>query len=539
MRLPSVCGLVVVLTALVARAEEPVWDPSADEGVPQDQLFDAADKGKTAPGARVSRKPVRGAEPAPAPEAAAEEEAEQPPPKPEEAEVARPNRRKPARAAPREDRGAEPEPAPVPEKPARASKGGGKDDAAFGTRRLQLFLVPVGSAATLAGGPVQAAFEEEIRRQPGFSPVDLVEALSVPPSAEDARKADEARRAVTDGNKQMLSHEYGEAANRFRRAVRLLESANDALDAWQYADAWARLGVALKLAGEDEAAREALRMAARADLSNQVDARQIDRNAGSALDGAREDVAGGETGSLSIVTSTPGARVFLGGVFRGVTPVTIDRVPVGLNLLRIDGAGLFPVVKLVEAKPADDIPVKVKVKFTPEALELQKTVTQLPRALGRSEGVPDMVAALGRRFKLERSVVATIEMAKTNVARVHACIFDFPRQARLADETADFNIDLEGGLEAAVGKWAAMVFDKSEGSRNRAAPDPLDRNDGTEAWYSTSTTRTKTIKARVEEEPVEEEKPEWERSNYKPETYRKKSEGSKDPLDHSDGTEGW
>ena len=279
-------------------------------------------------------------------------------------------------------------------------------------------------------------------------------------------------------------------------------------------------------------------MAARADLAGQVDGAQIDRKVGSQLAVARDEVSSGGTGALSVVTSIPGARVFLGGVYTGTTPLTIDRAPAGLNFVRLDRPGAFPVVRVVEVKEAYDTPLKVRLKFTPEALELQRTLQQVPRALERTENVPDMVTGLGSRFRLERAVVSTVEMERTNLAKVRVAVFDIPRLARLSDETSTFAVDVEGGLEDAVAKWARMVFDKADGARDRTAEDPLDRSDGTEDWYTGATTRQKSIKARLQGED-DENVPEWERSNYRPESYRNDEVESADPLDHSDGTEDW
>lgn len=416
---------------------------------------------------------------------------------------------------------------------ARPAKRKGGDGQQFGSRRIQVFLVPVGEAASLAAGPAQLALEGEVGKLPGYKPVDLVEELAVPPPPRDAAKMEEARRVLGDGNKQILSHQYEEAASRFRKAIQTMEAANFALESAEYADAYARYGIALQLSGEDEASKDALRMAARLDLANAVDGRQVDRKNGGALDVAREEVAQGPVGALSVVTQPGGARVFLGGVYRGTSPLTIDRAPVGPNYVRLDRPGAFPVVSVVEVKEAFDTPLKVRMKFTPEAQELQKTLIQVPRALSHEAGVPDMLKALGVRFQLERAIFATVEMVRTNHAEVRLCVFDFPKETRLVDEKQEFQVDVEGGLEDAIAKWARGVFDRADKSRNRAASDPLDRSDGTEDWYSTRAAPAK------DDAKADPDAPEWERSQYKPSSAKKEGVKSKDPLDHKNGTEDW
>lgn len=515
-RLPSLAAPLFaagcMALALPVYADDPDW--AFDDG--------AAPAAEPAPEKRPSRRPLRAT--TSSQDAYVEEPTELEQAPAEEVELARPARRRPRDRA---------RPATQPASPATAPED------AFGSRRIQVFLVPIGSTATLAAGSVQTALEAEVRRLPGFRPVDLVEALAVPPAPQDAKSMERARQAIADGNAVLLGHDYAEAANRYKHAIRLMEEANDALDAWSYADAFARLAVAFTLSGEEAKGNECFLMAARADLAGQVVGSQIDRKVGSRLDGARGEVANGPTGALSVLTSIPGARVFLGGVYKGTTPLTIDSAPAGLNYVRLDRPGAFPVVRIVDVKEAFDTPLKVKLNFTPEALELQRTLQQVPRSLGSGLTVPDMVTGLGTRFRLERAVVSTVEMAETNVASVRVAVFDLPRQARLVDETAKFALDIEGGLEEAVRKWVRMVFDKGDGARDRSANDPLDRSDGTESWYTATESRSKTLKARAQEDEDDENLPEWERSNYQPRSYRARGSESADPLDHGDGTEDW
>jgi len=504
---------------------EQAWDPASDEGIPQDQLFKAADEGRAPPGSRVTRRVVAAGS---SDEAASDKEKE-------DAEMARPKRARDRTAKPAADADADEDAAPAHR---RGARRGSKPEINDGARRIQVFLVPIGQAAALAAGAAQAALEGELAHLPGYKPVDLVEELKVPPSAEETAKLEEARRLVSQGDKLLRAHGYEEAVNRYRSALRTLETAGAACEYTDRADMFARFGTALMLAGEDDPAKEAFRVAARADLAATIDGREIEKRTPAALESARQDVADGPIGALSIVTNPAGARVFLGGVYRGTTPITIDRAPAGVNYLRLDRPGAFPEVRLVEVKEGMDTPAKVKMRFTPEALELQRTLGQVPRSLDGNTGLPDMVRALGSRFRLDRALVSVVEMASTNNAQIRLCVFDFPKEARLADEKVVLATDLEGGLEAAVGTWARGVLDNADRSRNRQAKDPLDRADGTEEWYSTHNSRRKSVES---QQGAEDERPEWERrGDYRgPDDARKRGVKSKDPLDHKDGMEDW
>lgn len=419
-----------------------------------------------------------------------------------------------------------PEPEARTEAPAARTPVGAAADGPDirGGRRIQVFVIPENSTAAMVAGPAQLAFEAEIARLPGFKAVDLVEALAVPPSPEEQVALAKAREAVETGTRHQVSHRYEEAVDSFRQSLAEFEKAGPGLAAAEYATAHALLGYALILAGEEPAGREQLRTAARLDVAKKVGEQDIGARALRALDVAREQVDAGVKGALSVVTSPPGARVFVGGVYKGASPITVDRLPSGVAHVRIDRPGVVPVVRLVEVQPANDTPLRVKLRPTREALALQNTLIQLPRELDRTPGVPDMATALGRQFQLDFAVVITVSTPSTGKAGLRAAVFDFGREARAADEKTTVPSDRDS-VRPALAAWAQEVFDKAEGSRNRAARDPLDRSDGTETWYSTSRPRE------VEPEPAR-------ASSTRSDEGEKRKRG-RDPLGRVDGTEDW
>jgi hypothetical protein len=370
-------------------------------------------------------------------------------------------------------------PAVTPDKPAPADAAAASSDDA---RRIQMFLIPIGEDPGLFVAQTQIALEAEVNRMPGFHPVDLVAELAVPPPPEVLAKAAEARHAVEDGNIQLGEHQYVEAANRYGHALEFLSDAAIATTALEMAELYVRHGVALQYSGEDEKAHEEFRAAARMDLGRQLDVSKIDADASAALLNARRELGRGGAAGLSVITDPPGARVFIGGVYRGTSPLSIERLPVGLNFVRIDRPGATPYARLVEVKLNEDTPVRAKMTFTQETVELQNMLQQIPTTLDKDKLLPDMVRSLGRRFRLRRVVIATLQMARRDRANVRLAVFDMAREVRLADEHAVFAAD--DTLRDEVSKWGRAVFDRADGSRNRAAADPLQRSDGTEDWYA-------------------------------------------------------
>lgn len=388
-------------------------------------------------------------------------------------------------------------------------------------RRIQLFLVPLGSKVGTVAKAAQVALESELARLPGFTPVDLVSELTAPASPEELDQVAAAKRHTADGDSLMAAHDYVEASHRYQRARQALSASGIALEVADYVAISAKLGTALVLSGEERAGRMALLDAVRNDPSDKFSPPDLPSQGQRALNQARAALRQSPTGAVSVITSPAGSRVFTAGVYRGTTPLTLDSLPVGPILLRLDRPGAYPWVQIIETRPGRDTPVKVRMSFTPEARELQRMLVELPRDLKRGSGIPEIASELGRRFRLHRGVVATAQMNSQRSAGVRLVIFDYDRGLRLADESASFTVQSEEQLQSEIARWAREILDRAEDGGERNAADPLDRIDGTEGWYSG-------VQSSDDDEDEKDSKKKDE----------KKRRGG-DPLRRVDGTEDW
>lgn len=404
-------------------------------------------------------------------------------------------------------------------------------------RRIQLFLIPVGENATREIGAAQLALEGEVNRIPGFQPLDLVEELAGPLPPATLSKLEEARHAAQDGRAQLVASQYLEATNRFGHAVEAMRECTAAVTPTELAEVMVRQAVGYLYSGDDEKARAVLRAAARIDLAVRVDGAKVDSILGTELEKARKEIAKGPTGSLTVVTTPPGSRVFVGGVYRGTTPVTVEGLPAGDNFVRIDRPGAQIRAQLAEVKSGADVTLREKMAFTSEATELQNELHQLPAALDREKGVPDLVRALGRRFRLTRVVIATLQKARSERSSVRVAVFDLSRETRLADERGIFTSEPDALRDAAT-TWVRGVFDRADRSRDRAAADPLNRSDGTEDWYANKYKPKPGEEKKDSEAAVEPSTVQPATDAPAPEKKKKKKSG-KTSLDAEDGTGDW
>lgn len=350
------------------------------------------------------------------------------------------------------------------------------------TKHIQLFLIPLGEDTAPLLTPAQAALEGEVNNVKGFEPLDLVEALEPPPPADVAAKMTEARHSLQDGNQLLQSQQFAEATGRFQHAVDILTATAGYIHPNELADALVRLAIALQYSGEDDQARKAFKTAAMYDQAHKINGRKIDADLGAGLDNARRELARAPVGTLSVITAPPGSRVFIGGAYRGTSPVTVDHIPVGINYVQIDRPGAQRYVRLVEVKEGQDVAVKARMSFTDETMDLQKMLTAVPAAIDREKTIPDEVRGLTTRFRLDRIVIATVRRKTNELAEVRMAVFDMRRDARIADEHGLFHSEPDQ-LHDEVARWAHGVLARADGSRESTA-DSLDRASGTEDWYA-------------------------------------------------------
>ena len=391
-------------------------------------------------------------------------------------------------------------------------------------RRLQVFLVPVGSVLPDEVEKVRGVVEREAAGSEGYGLVDLEAELVSSPSLDDAAKVELARPLLTEGDAAVAGGRYGDAATAYRKAIRLLAAAGNGLSVVDYAGAWARLGIALHVAGEAGPARDALSTAARIDAAGLVDGRTIDARQGGVLDEARQALEAAPKGRLTVKSKPSGARVLVGGVPRGNAPLTIESLPACTQLVRIERPGAAPNTQLVDVPAGTEASVNVGLERTAEVKALDEALADAPSAFDREKEIPVSLGAVGASLRLDRAVIATVARATSGGVGVRVAVLDFKAGRRVADRSEAFDLSSLAG-ESELATWVRPLID--------AVATPVARSSAVKEAAAPAKKGKASVKRKLPD-PDEE----FERSVV-PAGTRKKGIRSKDPLDHLDGTEEW
>ncbi len=393
----------------------------------------------------------------------------------------------------------------------------GSAHAAGGKLSTQAFVIPENPESAAMATKVATLVEQSLAKHPRYRVVDLSEVLGGKPgpAVESARA--KARALLQAGIKFYDAIQFDPAIAKLKEAVALYREHA----AWvhrfpEYTDALAYLAAAHILRGDDAEGRKVYKELLLYAPHFEIDGKRFDTSLQNIVSQVREAIASGPVGSFSVRSDPAGARVFVDNVQKGFTPASIDMIPTGTHIIRVEALGAEPYGEVVEIVPTEDKIVKAKLKPTPEFKGLRTLLDQIKREMAAGKVGPAMMK-LGQFARLDHAVYGTVSQSFGEV-RITLWVVAVGPGVRLATRRETFD-DNEFTLAQNID---VMVRDLLADAKRReksatASADPLDRRTGTEGWWNG------------------EDKKEGARSLE----VGTSDTTSGDPLDSMDGTEDW
>jgi hypothetical protein len=357
--------------------------------------------------------------------------------------------------------------------------------AAAAARRAAVLLIPLDKNAHVAAARFTEYLEESVNR---FGTYQLKESAVVlggssPTPALEARKR--VLLAVTQGRKLLLAGQFDEAEAKFRAALLDVDVASAAMERCsEYCDLLASISSVQLMKGEERGARDTLKQLLALEKGYKFEGPAF----GKSFQVLLREVQKGLTrdallGSLTVQTNPPGGRVFLEGVYRGYAPITLDRLPVGKHLLRIERAGSTTYGTLVEVAAGDESVIRPKLAPTAEYAALESSLDRVADEFERGAAGAELMK-MGARLKVDRALIGVVRTNETRV--VVDCVFaDFASRRKLARRTRTFEGEEYGELEKEVQRFGNLLLAEGENRPREGARhtrDPLDSHTGMEDW---------------------------------------------------------
>ncbi|MFT3707204.1 MAG: PEGA domain-containing protein [Archangium sp.] len=219
-------------------------------------------------------------------------------------------------------------------------------------------------------------------------------------------------------------------------------------------------------------------------------------------------------GNVNVKTRPAGARVYLNGELQGFSPLTLQTLPIGKQLVRIERPGFKQLGVLVEVTPEDQ-DITQDLVATSGYKAFDALMDRLAGEALKDKGGSTMTS-VANSLKLDRAVIGVLRDGGQNgeTTELTMAYFDLKTGKRIAIKRASFQGDEFGQLRGEVGRMVNHLLNTtSESSEKVKSSDPLDNRNGMEDW----------------------------RGDDKGGKNTKRDKNSKggDPLDNSNGTEDW
>jgi hypothetical protein len=362
---------------------------------------------------------------------------------------------------------------------------------------------------------VEGFASDALNEYEGFSVRTSDQLFGVAPDEEATASLKRAEQGYKESRAAFDDRNYEDAERKLRATIKEYGKAVAAMKGCgSLCDAVAMYAAVLQARGDVEEAKIALLDLLALNPTFELDRKRYPQNFLS----LKAQVATGRNaqlrGNISIKTKPSGARVYLNGEFQGYSPLTLQTLPIGKQLVRIERPGFRKVGMLVEVTPEDQ-------EFTQEltATTGYKAYDGLMDRLA-GEALKDKggstMSSIANSLKLDRAVIGVLrESENGGTTEMTMTYFDLKTGKRLALKRASFQGDEFGQLKGEIGRMVNHLVNTAEGGTEKVSrsSDPLDNRHGMEDWSSEDRGGRNTRRDR-------------------------KSKGG-DPLDSASGTEDW
>ena len=123
-----------------------------------------------------------------------------------------------------------------------------------------------------------------------------------------------------------------------------------------------------------------------------------------ALQKAREKMAGERTASIEVRSTPEGSEVFLNGVHRGISPMTLKDLPPGLHVVEVKTVHHASVIRQVQLHPSETATVKAELPRTDFA-QSSEGVTIRPSLYKNDLEVSRLISTLGYHLGVDKIVL--------------------------------------------------------------------------------------------------------------------------------------
>ncbi|MBN2361250.1 MAG: PEGA domain-containing protein [Deltaproteobacteria bacterium] len=303
---------------------------------------------------------------------------------------------------------------------------------------IATFAVARDSASAQQAAVTDFLVRQSFQRNPRYAVLD-VEGFLATGTPIQARDQMQRALAQLDKGRQMYdAFELDPAIATLTDSVIAFERGAAALtDMGPYVRALQLLGATHMLKADKKSARNAFERALLVDPGATLQGGGYPPTVLEAYDAAREAVKAIPLASLSVYSNPAAAEVYIDGIFRGATPLTVQRLPAGRHVVRVYRAGYLSFGKISDLLEGTESTLQASLKPTAQAAQFEGLLRRAaPEAA--QDGAGAATQELGAWLKVDQLLVVQVT-ASGNDVTLQAAHTDAAGGARLHAATRTFS----------------------------------------------------------------------------------------------------
>jgi hypothetical protein len=382
-------------------------------------------------------------------------------------------------------------------------------------KRIAALVIPLDKGAEAQTLKLENFVDEALNEYQGFTVKTSDDLFGVLPDEDAAASLKRAQTGFAESKIDFDNRQYEPAERKLRATLKEFDKAVAAMkNCGNLCEAWAMYGAVLQARGDVEEAKLAVLNLLALAPAYEIDRKKFPQDFLSLKAQVATSRNAQLRGNVSVKTKPAGARIYLNGEFQGFSPMTLQTLPIGKTMVRVDKPGFRQVGTMIEVTPDE-------TEFSPELVASSgfKAFDALMDRLS-AEAVKDKggstMASVAKTLGLDRGIVTIVKELESGGTEVTIGYFELKTGKRLAIKRATMQGDEFGQMKSEVQRmvnWVINNGDGGGGDKVTRSADPLDNRGGTEEWNA-------------------------EDRGGRTQQRDKKKKGN-DPLDGVNGTEDW
>ncbi|MER2565565.1 MAG: PEGA domain-containing protein [Myxococcaceae bacterium] len=381
-------------------------------------------------------------------------------------------------------------------------------------KRIAALVIPLDKGAEAQTLKLENFVDEALNEYQGFTVKTSDDLFGVLPDEDAAASLKRAQTGFAESKIDFDNRKYEPAERKLRATLKEFDKAVAAMKTCgNLCEAWAMYGAVLQARGDVEEAKLAVLNLLALAPTYEIDRKKFPQDFLSLKAQVATSRNAQLRGNIAVKTKPAGARVFLNGEFQGFSPITLQTLPIGKTMVRVDKPGFRQVGTMIEVTPDE-------TEFSPELVASSgfKAFDALMDRLS-AEAVKDKggstMGSVAKTLGLDRGIITIVKELESGGTEVTIGYFELKTGKRLAIKRATMQGDEFGQMKSEVQRMVNWVINNGDGGGDKVtrSADPLDNRGGTEEWNS-------------------------EDRGGRTQQRDKKKKGN-DPLDGVNGTEDW